>query len=260
MTKVRTVEMGRVKFIDIENLKIAYQVEGKGMPVVLLHGWGAESNTFRYLLDRLSDTHQIFALDLPGFGLSEVPPNAWDASDYARMISIFYDKLGINEAHLIGHSYGGRISIVLAARQPEKVNRLILVDSAGIIPPRTIHYYLRIGLVKIGRLIRHCGTFGKGLADSIANRVGSKDYRQAGPMRATLVKSVNQNLRPFLPKIRASTLLIWGENDKDTPISFGKIMHDEIPNAELVILEGAGHFSFLDKPHEFCQFVEDFLA
>lgn len=252
--------MGRVKFVDIENLKIAYQVEGAGMPVVLLHGWGAEANTFRFVIDRLLDSHQIFAIDLPGFGLSEVPPHAWDASDYARMISIFYDKLNIEKAHLIGHSYGGRISIVLAAKHPEKVNRLILVDSAGLIPHRTMHYYLRISLVKIGRLIRHCGTSGKRMADNIANRLGSKDYRHAGPMRATLVKSVNQNLRPLLPNIIASTLLIWGENDKDTPISFGKIMQDEIPNAELVILKGAGHFSFLDKPTEFCHFVEDFLA
>ncbi len=252
--------MGRVKFIEIDNLKISYQVEGTGTPIVLLHGWGAEANTFRYVIDRLSDKHQTFALDLPGFGLSEIPPEAWDASDYAKIISTFFDKLNIDKAHLIGHSYGGRISIVLAAEQPDKVNKLILVDSAGIIPPRTMKYYIRIGLAKTGRLLRKCGDFGKRLADSIANRVGSEDYRQAGPMKATLVKSVNQNLRPLLPTIKAATLLIWGENDTDTPISFGKIMQDEIPNAELVILKGAGHYSFLDKPKEFCQSVEAFLT
>lgn len=252
--------MGRVKFIEIDNLKIAYQVEGSGTPVILLHGWGAEANTFSYVFDRLSNTYQIYALDLPGFGLSEIPPNAWDASDYAKLIGTFYSNLNINKAHLIGHSYGGRISIVLAAEQPEKVDKLILVDSAGIIPPRTMKYYYRISLAKIGRLIRKCGTLGKRLADNIANRVGSSDYKQAGPMRATMVKSVNQNLQPLLPNIQATTLLIWGENDTDTPISFGKIMQDEIPNAELVILKGAGHFSFLDKPKEFCQSVETFLA
>lgn len=252
--------MGRVKFIEIDTLKISYQVEGIGTPIVLLHGWGAEANTFRYVIDRLSDKHQIFALDLPGFGLSEMPPDAWDASDYAKIITTFFDKLNIDKAHLIGHSYGGRISIVLAAEQPEKVNKLILVDSAGIIPPRTMKYYLQISLAKTGRLLRKCGAFGKRLADNIANRVGSKDYKQAGPMRATLVKSVNQNLRPLLPTIKAATLLIWGENDTDTPISFGKIMQNEIPNADLVILKGAGHFSFLDKPEEFCQSVEAFLA
>ena len=134
------------------------------------------------------------------------------------------------------------------------------MDSAGIIPPRTLKYYFQIILVKIGRLIRKCGAFGMRLADDIVNRVGSKDYKQAGPMRSTLVKSVNQNLRPILPNIQAETLLIWGENDTDTPISFGKIMQDEIPNAELVILNGAGHYSFIDKPKEFCKSVETFLS
>lgn len=252
--------MGRVKFIELEKLKIAYQVKGTGIPVVVLHGWGAEANTFRYVLDRLSETHQIYALDLPGFGLSELPPVAWDASDYAKLLTKFFDLLNIDKAHLIGHSYGGRISIVMGAEQPKKVDKLILVDSAGIIPPRTAKYYFQISFAKVGRLMRKCGSSGKRLADSISNRVGSKDYQQAGPMKATLVKSVNQNLRPLLPKIQASTLLIWGENDTDTPISFGEIMQDEIPNAELVILKDAGHFSFLDQPKQFCQAVETFLA
>lgn len=251
--------MRRVKFIEIANLKIAYQVEGTGTPIVLLHGWGAEANTFSRVIDCLSRSHQVYALDLPGFGLSEIPPTAWDASDYAKFLSDFLNKLNINKAHLIGHSYGGRISIVIAAEEPEKIEKLILVNSAGIIPPRTTKYYLRIGIAKIGRIIRSCGTFGNKLADKVIQKVGSVDYRNAGPMRATLVKSVNQNLRPLLPKIQASTLLIWGENDMDTPISFGKIMEEEIPDATLVILKDAGHFSYLDQFQKFSQIVGNFL-
>ncbi|MCE2401430.1 alpha/beta hydrolase [Candidatus Poribacteria bacterium] len=247
-------------FTEIDNLKIAYQVEGTGTPVVLLHGWGGEANSFRPVFDKLSRSHQVYALDLPGFGLSEIPPTAWDASDYAKFVSAFFYERNINKAHLIGHSYGGRISIVMAAEEPEKVDKLILVDSAGIIPPRTAKYYMRISLAKIGHLMRHCGTLGDRLADGIAQRVGSKDYREAGPMRATMVKSVNQNLRPLLPKIQASTLLIWGENDTDTPISYGRIMEEEIPDAGLVILKDAGHFSYLDQLPQFCEIVGNFLA
>jgi pimeloyl-ACP methyl ester carboxylesterase len=252
--------MRPVKFIEINNLKIAYQVEGAGKTVVLLHGWGAEANTFKSVFNWLSDSHQVFALDLPGFGLSEIPQTAWDATDYAKFLSTFFYKLSINKAHLIGHSYGGRISIVMAAEEPEKVDKLILVDSAGIIPTRTAKYYLKISLAKFGRLMRRCGTFGNNLADVIAQSIGSKDYKEAGPMRATMVKSVNQNLRPLLPKIQASTLLIWGENDLDTPISFGEIMEEEIPNAGLVILKDAGHYSYLDQFPQFCQIVGNFLA
>lgn len=247
-------------FTEINNLKIAYQVEGTGPVVVLLHGWGGEANSFIPVFDRLSRSYQVYALDLPGFGLSEIPPTGWDASGYANFLSAFFDKLNINKAHLIGHSYGGRISIVMAAEKPEKVDKLILVDSAGIIPPRTMKYHVRISIAKIGRLIRCCGRIGNRLADIIAQKVGSKDYREAGPMRATLVKSVNQNLRPLLPKIQASTLLIWGENDTDTPVSFGTIMEKEIPDAELVILKDAGHFSYLDQLPQFCEIVTNFLA
>ena len=247
-------------FIEINDLKIAYQVEGTGAPVVFLHGWGGEANSFKPVFDWLSRSYKVYALDLPGFGLSEIPLTAWDASDYAQFLSAFFYKLNIDKAHLIGHSYGGRISIVMAAEEPEKVGKLILVDSAGIIPPRTAKYYIRVSVAKIGRLMRCCGTFGNRLADSIAQRVGSKDYQEAGPMRATLVKSVNQNLRPLLPKIQASTLLIWGENDTDTPISFGKIMEKEIPDAGLVILKDAGHFSYLDQLPQFCEIVANFLA
>jgi len=251
--------MNRVKFIEIDQLKIAYQVEGIGHPVILLHGWGCEANTFKSVFESLSNSHQVYALDLPGFGLSENPPTAWDASDYAKLLSSFFDKLNINKAHLIGHSYGGRISIVLAAEEAEKVSKLILVDSAGIIPRRTVKYHLRISISKIGRLIRHCGTFGNRIADRLTHRAGSRDYQEAGAMRATLVKSVNQNLRPILPRIQAPTLLIWGENDIDTPVSDGKIMEEEIPQAKLMVLDNAGHYSFLDQSQQFFQIVSDFL-
>ncbi len=247
-------------FTEIDNLKIAYQVAGSGTPIVLLHGWGGEANSFKPVFDWLSSSYQVYALDLPGFGLSELPPAAWDASDYAKFLSAFFHKLNINKAHLIGHSYGGRISIVLAAEEPEKVEKLILVDSAGIIPRRTAKYYIRIGFAKIGRVMRYCGTLGDKLADSISQWVGSKDYREAGPMRSTMVKSVNQNLRPLLSKIQASTLLIWGENDTDTPVSFGKIMEKEIPDAGLIVLKDAGHFSYLDQLPQFCEIVTKFLA
>ncbi len=247
-------------FTEVKSIKVAYQVNGSGKPVVLLHGWGGEANSFKPVFDWLSSTYKVYAIDLPGFGLSEIPETAWDATDYARFLSAFFKKLDIESAHLIGHSYGGRISIVMAAVEPDLVDKLILVDSAGLIPPRTLKYHLRVSVAKIGRLIRHCGPIGNRFADVLSKMMGSKDYQEAGPMRATLVKSVNQDLRPLLPKIKASTLLIWGENDIDTPISFGRIMSEEIPNAELVILKDAGHFSYLDQFPQFCNFVGNFLA
>ncbi len=248
-----------VKFIEIDNLKVAYRVGGTGSPVVLLHGWGAESGTFQSVFDSLSSSHQVYSLDLPGFGLSEIPPIAWDAIDYAKLLSSFLDKLNIKKASLIGHSYGGRISIVIAAEEPEKIEKVILVNSAGIKPRRTLKFYCKYLLARIGRIFRRLGRFGNQLANRIADRVGSRDYKEAGPMRGTMVKSVNQDLNPFLSKISAETLLIWGEDDNDTPVSSGRKMENEIPNAELVVLKDAGHFSYLDQTEQFLQIVSNFL-
>ena len=114
-------------------------------------------------------------------------------------------------------------------------------------------------MAKIGKLLRQCGKFGVRLANALSARAGSKDYQEAGEMRATLVKVVNQDLRSLLPRISASTLLIWGENDKDTPVSFGKIMEKEIPDAGLVVLKEAGHFSYLDQFPQFRRIVASFL-
>ena len=244
---------------EINNLKTSYQVAGKGDVVLLLHGWGGEAASFQPVFEWLAESHKVYALDLPGFGKSQIPHTPWDTSDYAQFVTAFLEKFDISKAHLIGHSFGGRISIILSAEHPEKVDKLILVDSAGLRPRRTAKYYLRVGMAKVGKLLRRCGTSGTQLANTLSSRLGSKDYQDAGEMRATLVKVVNQDLRSLLPRISASTLLIWGEHDKDTPVSFGKIMEREIPDAGLVVLKEAGHFSYLDRFPQFCRIVASFL-
>lgn len=245
---------------EINKLKISYQVSGEGDVVVLLHGWGGEASSFQPVFEWLAQSHKVYALDLPGFGKSQIPPIAWNTSDYARFVTAFLEKFCIPKVHLIGHSFGGRISIILSAEHPERVDKLILVDSAGIRPRRTAKYYLRVGVAKVGKLLRRCGNSGVRIANIMSARVGSKDYQDAGEMRATLVKVVNQDLRPLLPRITASTLLIWGEDDKDTPVAFGKIMEKEIPDAGLVVLKEAGHFSYLDRFPQFCRIVASFLG
>ncbi len=244
---------------EINGLKIAYQVAGEGDVVLLLHGWGGEAASFQPVFEWLAHSHKVYALDLPGFGKSQVPPTAWNTSNYAQFVIAFLEKFRIRKAHFIGHSFGGRISIIVSAEYPEKVDKLILVDSAGIKPRRTTKYYLRVGLAKIGKSLRRCGKYGTLIADAVSVRAGSKDYQNAGDMRATLVKVVNQDLRSLLPRITASTLLIWGEDDKDTPVSFGQIMEKEIPDAGLVVLKEAGHFSYLDQFPQFCRIVASFL-
>ena len=120
------------------------------LPIVVLHGWGAHIESVGPILAALEGASDLIALDLPGFGESDPPDQAWDVDSYARFMIRFLDELGVQRAHLVGHSHGGRVSIALAADEPERVGRLLLVDSAGLRPKRGWRYRRRVAVAKLG--------------------------------------------------------------------------------------------------------------
>ncbi|MDD3840864.1 MAG: alpha/beta hydrolase [Clostridia bacterium] len=234
-------------YVDIDGLNIFYEVEGEGEDVLLLHGWGASTQAFAPVFRQLAERFRVYSLDFPGFGNTPAPDQVWGVEDYADMVVAFIKKMGINKINLIGHSFGGRVSIVLSAKYPQHINKLILVDSAGLIPKRGWRYYFKVYKFKMMKKIYTLVHPGKDLED-FYKKYGSSDYKQTqGVMRKIFVKVVNQDLKGYLAKIKASTLLIWGEKDKDTPVEFGQIMEREIPDSGLVVLEDAGHYSYLDQ-------------
>jgi pimeloyl-ACP methyl ester carboxylesterase len=249
--------------INIAGLNIYYEVQGKGDPVILLHGWGADSGSLRNVSTLLKENtaSRVYALDLPGFGYSDAPVLPWSVDDYVRFLLSFMQALDMKEVALLGHSFGGRIAIKLAAQHPEKVAQLILVDSAGIKPRRTAGYYLRVYWAKA---LKHLTRFLPALKDTrlfqaLTSKMGSADYRGAGAtMRATLVKVVNEELRDYLPHIHCPTLLVWGEKDQATPVSDAYIMKCMIPAASLEIIKNAGHFSYLDNFDAFSKIILNF--
>lgn len=237
-------------------------VGGASDPVVILHGWGASSATMEQMAACVSTRHDVYMLDFPGFGHSAPPPIAWSTVEYAEIVVAWMDAIGIERVRLIGHSFGGRVSIRVASRWPARVDRIVLVGSAGIPPARTPRQHVTRGLSKVGKAVFSL----PGLAsqrdtarDILALRYGSVDYQQAGPLRDTFVRVVNEDLTPLLSAILAPTLLIWGQNDNETPLSDGKIMERLIPDAGLVVFEQAGHYAFLDQPARFCTVVRQFL-
>lgn len=249
-------------FINIDGINLFYKHEGTGKKVVLLHGWGGSSDSFLPVFNYLSSKFEVYSIDFPGFGRSSLPDKPWGVEDYSNMLLKFFKKLNIEKASLIGHSFGGRVSILFSSTFPEYVDKVVLVDSAGLIPKRTIKYYCRVYRFKLLKSIFMLFSKGNSREEKLENfykKYGSKDYRESGNMRQTFVKVVNQDLRPYLHKIKAPTLLIWGEHDMDTPVSFGKIMEKEIPDAGLVIFKGAGHFSYLDKINDFNIIVTRFF-
>ncbi len=250
-------------FARVRGVRIGYHVSGEGETIVLLHGWGGDSRSFFPIHQRLSKSYQVYSIDFPGFGRSALPPEPWGVGDYAEVFHDWMDAVGIRRATLIGHSFGGRVSIVTATRWPERINRLVLVDSAGIRPRRTFGYHLRVAAAKAGRKALAspvlAGQKAK-LEPRLYRALGASDYASAGPLRPTFVKVVNEELRPLLPQIAAPTLLVWGDQDQDTPIADARVMEQEIPGARLIVYEGAGHFAYLERQDSFCDDVERFLA
>ena len=230
------------------------------LPILVLHGWGAHIEAVAPILAALEGDADVIALDLPGFGESEPPPDAWDVDSYARFIIHFLDEMAVERAHLVGHSHGGRVSIALAADEPERVGRLLLVDAAGIPPKRGWRYRRRVAVAKLGRLIGKLGSPGRGLQDRMRARVASRDYLEASEaMRGTFRAVIAADLGERLPRVRSSTLLVWGDQDDDTPLWMGRRMEELLPDAGLVVLEGAGHYSYADSPGQFRAVARRFL-
>jgi pimeloyl-ACP methyl ester carboxylesterase len=248
---------------EIGGLRVRHLCEGAGPPVVVLHGWGASIETVASIVSALSAIAEVHALDLPGFGESQAPREPWGVDDYRRFLGSFMDAIGISRpVALIGHSNGGRMAIAMAASEPQRVSRMILVDSAGIRPKRGLTYYRKVGMAKVGKhAARRLGAPGRRLRDALVGRAASADYAAAAPeMRATFVRLVNSDLRDLLPQVRVPTLLIWGEQDTDTPLADAQLMERLIPDAGLVVFEGAGHYSYLDRPARFATIARHFLG
>jgi pimeloyl-ACP methyl ester carboxylesterase len=242
-------------------MRTRYLRRGAGPAVLVLHGWGGSIEAVYPILTGLEPIATVYALDLPGFGQTDPPPSPWGVEDYQGFVAAFMDAHAIGRATIVGHSNGGRVAIRMAATEPARAARLVLVDSAGIRPKRTLGWYRRVGMAKLGKYAaRLLGPPGERLRAALVARAASADYAAAGEMRPTLVRLVNADLRPFMPRIAVPTLLVWGAQDTDTPLSAARLMERLIPDAGLVVLERAGHYSYLDQPARFARIVSHFIA
>jgi pimeloyl-ACP methyl ester carboxylesterase len=249
------------QFIDIEDIKLCYEVQGEGEPVLILHGWGCSTDTVQSITEHIAKTHRAYALDMPGFGETPPPSEVFGIEQYTQVVEKFCRKLNIENPILIGHSFGGRISILFSSRN--QTSKVMLVDAAGIVPKRTLKYHIKVRSYKIYKKLLPLFV-GKQEAErrieERRNRSGSADYRAAqGIMRAVFVKIVNEDLKYVMPKIKAPTLMIWGELDTATPLSDARTMEKLIKGSGVAVMKGCGHYSFLDNPRQFFAIVDVFL-
>ena len=230
-------------------------------PVLVLHGWGASIDVVGSIVGGLAGRFEVVAIDLPGFGGSAGPPDAWDVGAYARFVLGVCDEVGLERFSLVGHSFGARIGIVLAATRPERIARMVLTGAAGIRARRKPSYDVKVGMAKAGRVVGAVGGApGRRLQDRMRRRVASSDWLEASEaMRGTFRRVIAEDLSAYLPHIRASTLLVWGSGDEDTPLWMGHRMEEAIPDAGLVELDG-GHYAYAERAAEFNRIVAHFLA
>lgn len=214
---------------------------------IFLHGWGCDHTSLFFCKD-LTKNSCLF-VDFPPFGESGKRLSDWNVFTYANMLIALCKKLKIDRFNLVGHSFGGRIAIIVSVLCKDETNALVLVDSAGVKPKRSVSYYAKVGIYKLKKKLK-----------MDVSKYGSCDYlAQDQNMRKVFNSIVNTHLDEFLPYIKCDCLIVFGQNDKTTPIYMAKRLHKKIKNSQLVILGDAGHFAFVDRKLEFSRILKEFL-
>ena len=237
--------------IKVQGLNVNYIQYGKGKDILLLHGWGQNIAMMKPLGDNFCDRFRVTILDFPGFGESEEPKEAWTIDKYSLMLEDFTKQLGIKKPIVMGHSFGGRVAIRYSSRNP--VEKLVLFASPCIRIQEELPLKVRIlkklktlpGMNKIGEFMK--------------KYIGSRDYKAASPiMRQTLVEVVNEDLSKYAREIEEPTLLIWGEQDTEAPVSEAQELEKIMMDAALIILPGT-HYAYLENLARVITILDNFI-
>ena len=228
------------------NLHYEFNNIGSNSVVVFLHGWGLNGNSFDPIISRLKNSSYV-KIDFYGFGQSDEPKEYFDAYEYAYQIFLLLKKLEIEEVVLVGHSFGGRIAILLSSVFQIQVKNLVLTSSAGV-NKFNIKTWIKIRWYKILKLLNKF----KIVSDKKINNCGSVDYKNASiVMRKILIKVVNQDLKYLLKNILSNTLLVWDKKDKDTPYYICKTLRSYIKDTSVILYKTGGHFAAFYNVNKF---------
>ncbi|HET7488926.1 MAG TPA: alpha/beta fold hydrolase [Acidimicrobiales bacterium] len=217
---------------------------GAGRPSVLaLHGWARTSADFAATLDGLD----AIALDLPGFGATPAPPEPWGAARYAEAVAAVLDELAL-PAVVLGHSFGGRVAVHLAAAHPEAVAGLVLTGAPLVRRPGTAARKPALAY-RVGRALHRRHLLPESRMEALRRRYGSRDYLAAsGVMRGVHVKVVNETYEGQLAAVACPVALVWGDDDAEVPVAVAEAAAGHLANATLTLVPGAGHLTPLTAP------------
>jgi pimeloyl-ACP methyl ester carboxylesterase len=271
---------GYEAYVTVKGIKIRYAVRGSGSPMLLLHGFGGFLETWAFNIPPLSRRYQVYALDLPGHGLSDKPESGYTTAFAIEHAQGIMNALGIERVTLVGHSLGGAVSINIALSLPERVSQLVLVDSAGL-SPRLPWLYRLSSLPVLGNILMSLAV-GPALERSnkrlfynvpvlpqdMLDILMTNAYRARA--KKTLLEIVRQNAGPRGPRpetvltgrlsqLKLPTLFVHGAQDKIFPLEHVREAFSLVPNSRVKIFDQCGHCPHIEKVVEFNETVMSFL-
>ena len=245
-----------------KDFKLYYEKYGNSNKTILiLPGWGDTRQTFNYLIDFLKNYYTIYIIDWPGFGNSNFPNTNLTIYDYADLINNFINDLNINNLTLIGHSFGGRVIITLTGYYKKTYDNIILIDAAGIKKRKNILKIIKQYTYKLLKKLKYIlpKKHRKKYLEKLISIFGSTDYKNLSiNMRQSFSNIVNEDLSFYLKDITNEVLLIWGNNDLDTPLKDAKKMNKTIKESSLIVLTGS-HYVYLDNIYLVNNIIYEFL-
>jgi pimeloyl-ACP methyl ester carboxylesterase len=232
--------------------------------IIFLHGWRSEAKVWLSVIVELQKKYPDYnylAIDLPGFGSSPTPSFAFTMKEYAKLVNSLIIKLKLKEIVLVGHSFGGRTAIKLAGEVSDgkdyTISKIVLTGSAGFVD-NSNKTNIKQKIAKIAKPVFNLPIISN-LKPLVYKSIGADDYNAREDLKEIFKNVINEDLSNQMKRIDAKTLLIFGDKDDSTPVSFGERMNNLIPNSELKVIESTGHFAFLDKPKKWLELVESFL-
>lgn len=246
--------------VVVDSLLTEYSRVGKGRTVLVLHGWGDNSKGWLGVQEKLAEKFDVLIPDLPGFGGTEAPHDVWGLDDYGVFVESFVKKLKAKVYAVIGHSNGGAIAVRGLANGSLKADKLVLLDSAGIRNEykgrtKALRIITKTGKVVTRPLPSHVK---KKLRRKLYNSVGS-DMLVAEHLQETFKKVVTDDVQADAARLKIKSLIIYGEDDLDAPVRYGRLLHSLIDGSKFEVIPDAGHFVHLDKTGEVIDAIEGFL-
>jgi pimeloyl-ACP methyl ester carboxylesterase len=261
-------------FINVNGRVLHYEKYGEGKPLILVHGFAGSTYTWREVIPLLAQHFTVYAVDLPGFGLSDKSTDGnYLLQAQAGMIISFMDALKLKSAALVGHSMGGVIVTMAATQAPDKVEKLVVIDAGfyhGGPPAFTKHLFFPFNII-MARSFYTKGARSKSLLNSYYNKALITDElienylkpartpHAAAALARMMTHATGESYEGVSSKITTPTLLIWARNDAPIPLSDGERLQREIMGSKLVIVNNAGHMVQEEKPQEVADAIQKFM-